>query len=813
MDNFEYLDSLEAESTSFSERDSAGSPEIRFLTELNQEQREAVLHDQGPILILAGAGSGKTRVITFRIAYLVQKRNIHPSSLLAITFTNKAAAEMKDRVNQLIGDMSSRMWIGTFHSMIARLLRRHAQMIGFEKNFGILDTDDQTKLIKACIKTLDLNEKIFVPRTILAEISRAKNEMIGPVEYEKEAGNDYHKDKISQIYKMYQEQLQNLNSMDFDDILYYGVELFRSNAELLLYYQEQFRYILVDEYQDTNHAQYLFILMLAKKYRNLCVVGDDDQSIYSFRGANIRNILDFEKDFKETKVIKLEQNYRSTSNVLGAANSIIKNNRGRKDKKLWTQSNSGDKITYYIADHHGAEAYFIANQIQKHLRSGGKFSDVAVLYRVNALSRTIEAALREQGIPYRIYGGFRFYDRKEIKDILAYLRLVASSRDNYAFERIINVPKRGIGETSVDKIRQLAVLHNMSNLQICANAGKFPELSRISQKLVEFANLIQNFRTKLAENEMKFAEYIEYIQDQSGIVQEILEQQEKKGETVDRIEILKELLSEAIEFEARRKSQAEVLENTMESGDETIDPYSDEDTAYAADLPGILQSYLENAALYSEGDNLDEEEDFIRLLTIHSAKGLEFPIVFLVGVEEGIFPGYRSIESEKSIEEERRLAYVAVTRAKKKLFVTTARSRMLFGQTQQLAPSRFLREIDKQFVETVGSQRMPFEESGTNFSTGKLADTTSRGPVQSNHFGNKSAFTKSNRSDSAAVGDSRHLRADQLEKEMRVRHPRFGIGVVLAVEPVAGDALVCVLFDNQSKKNMMANQAKLTAEL
>ena len=817
MDEFDYYEALS------SKEGNGGSEDFdSFLSDLNPEQREAVLHGEGPLLILAGAGSGKTRVITYRIAYLLRHGRVNPSSILAITFTNKAAAEMKERVRLLVGDVAVRMWIGTFHSMIARILRRHAEFLGFQKNFAILDTDDQLRVIKSCLSELNLNDKIFIPRSVQDVISRAKNEMIGSDRFLEEAGKDFHRQKIGRVYQKYQEKLRAANSMDFDDILFSGVEIFTKIPDILTYYQELFRYILVDEYQDTNHAQYRFIRLLAQKYGNLCVVGDDDQSIYSFRGANIRNILDFEKDFKKTKVTKLEQNYRSTSNVLEAANSIIRNNSGRKSKKLWTDLDPGDRITYYVADHHGSEAWYVVNQIQSWVRGQGKkYSDIAVLYRVNALSRTLEGALREQGIPYRIYGGFRFYDRKEIKDVLAYLRLTASSLDNYAFERVINVPKRGIGDASVDRIREISIEEGISCLQVCAKASEYSSLSRVSHKLQQFAWLIQDFRGKLAENAMSFSEYIEYIQDQSGLMQEILEQKEKKGETVDRIEILRELLSEAVEFESRRKEEEVRGTAPSDKVDSPHDRYSIEDVSYAVDLPGLLQSYLENAALYSEGDNQDESEDFVRLLTIHSAKGLEFPVVFLVGVEEGIFPGHRSMDSKESMEEERRLAYVAVTRAKKKLFITSARSRMLFGQTQQLKPSRFIEEIDSRYLEVIGAFRTDFQDDGdieagrasirsysANYSESGGAGRVRGGKTGSMSFPSNSV-QKQDREEENPDG---YLPPGAFHTDLRVRHPRFGTGKVISVEQIAGDALVCVLFDNQSRKNMLAKQAKLTEE-
>ena len=798
--------------------DTAGlSWETSLLSGLNPEQKKAVCHDEGPLLILAGAGSGKTRVITYRIAYLVRIRRVRPSAILAITFTNKAAAEMKDRIRDLVGDMASYMWVGTFHAMFARILRRHADLLQFEKSFAILDTDDQLKIIKECISELNLNDKIFIPRSVQAEISKAKNELISPEDFEKDAGPEYRRQKIASIYRKYQEKLRQSNGMDFDDILFYAVSLLSRNPDVLHFYQEQFRYILVDEYQDTNQAQYRLIQLLAAKYRNLCVVGDDDQSIYSFRGANIRNILDFEKDFKDTTVIKLEQNYRSTNNILQAANSVIKKNVTRKDKKLRTDLGAGEKITHYCADHHGAEAYYVTDQIQRLVRMKScKFGDIAVLYRVNALSRTIESAFREQGIPYRVYGGQRFYDRKEIKDILAYLRLIISPSDNYAFDRIINVPKRGLGDTTVDRVKEIALEENTSYLQVCASAPQYPELARASHKLQQFASLVNALREKLMENKMSFAEYIEYVQDQSGIMQEIIEQKEKKGETVDRIENLRELLSEAVEFEARRKDQAAAKEElSAELGEEAIsDAFSHKDTTYDTDLKGLMQSYLENAALYSEGDNEGMDDDFVRLLTIHSAKGLEFGVVFLIGTEEGIFPGTRSLDSKDGVEEERRLAYVAITRAKNKLHITSARSRMLFGQTQELPASRFIGEIDAQYIDTIGSARRTLMEDSGKVRSAASTPFGTKSETQPTHVFVYSGASSSQRTPSGSAsenaGNDHFLTPDTIAKGMEVLHPRFGKGTVVTVEKVAGDALVSVAFDNRTTKNMLVRQAKLT---
>lgn len=798
------------------------SNEDGILQGLNPEQKHAVCHDEGPLLILAGAGSGKTRVITNRIAYLVRIRKVRPSAILAITFTNKAANEMKERIKTLIGDTAAYMWVGTFHSMFARILRRHADLIGYSKSYSILDTDDQQKIIKECISEMNLNDKVFIPRSVQVEISKAKNELISPEAMEKEAGMDYHRQKLAGIYRLYRTKLRSANAMDFDDILSYAVELFDRHPDVLTYYQEQFRYILVDEYQDTNHAQYRLILMLAKRYRNLCVVGDDDQSIYSFRGANIRNILDFEKDFKNTTVIKLEQNYRSTNNILQAANSLIRRNSARKSKTLRTDFGPGEKITWYSADHHGAEAYYVTDQIDRMTATKSfSYRDMAILYRMNALSRTIETALRDHGIPYRIYGGLRFYDRKEIKDILAYLRLIVSPEDNYAFDRIINVPKRGIGDTTVDKIREIALDRGISFLQVCATAQAYQELSRSAHKLQQFYSLIVSFQEKVEENKMSFAEFIEFVQDQSGMLQEIVEQREKKGETVDRVENLKELLSEAVEFDSRRRAIEEGMDELSNElgADAIVDELSTLDSSYGTDLRGLLQAYLENAALYSAGDEEDGNDDFVTLLTIHSAKGLEFGAVFLIGAEEGIFPGTRSMDSTEGIEEERRLAYVAITRAKKKLYITSVRSRILFGQTMMMNPSRFIGEIDQEYLETIGAMRKSYLDEATYRGAyqSRSADGTAPSgakPTVSGAESSRQAFfglapaAMAPKPVADASGDA-YLTPDTIQKGMEVRHPRFGRGKVITVEKVAGDALVSIIFDNKTTKNMLVRQAKL----
>ena len=788
---------------------------------LNPEQAEAVAHHLGPLLILAGAGSGKTRVITYRIAHLIRVLGVKPSSILAITFTNKAAAEMKERIHKIIGSTADYMWVGTFHSMFARILRRHAELIGYTGRYAIIDSDDQLKIVKEAIKEMDLNDKVFVPRNVLGEISRSKNDLISVEEYAKQAGSDYRLQKIAQVYRRYSDKVRRSDCMDFDDILYYAVELLSKNPDVLTYYQEQFRYILVDEYQDTNHAQYKLILMLAKRYRNLCVVGDDDQSIYAFRGANIRNILDFEKDFKDTKVIKLETNYRSTNTILQAANSVIANNTKRKSKTLRSKSEQGDKLVHFYAEHHGAEAYYVVNEISRMVRSGYcTYGDTAVLYRMNALSRTIESALREQGIPYRVFGGQRFYDRKEIKDIMAYLRLTLTPSDEYAFLRIINVPKRGIGDTTVERIRALAVEHNTSCYDICYNVFRYQELSRSADKLLGFVGIVDDFREKMMENNMSFADFIDYVQDKSGLIQEIVDAKEKKGETVDRVENLRELLSEAVEFEQRRRN----LPDEPPAGEEDLTQSGlleqPRDPVYAKDLQGILQAYMENAALYSQGDENDTSEDYVRLMTIHSAKGLEFNVVFLVGAEDGIFPSLRSMERTDDLEEERRLMYVAITRAKKRFSIITANSRMLFGQTQALKPSRFIKEIDKTCMSCIGDARQVYQSPTASYASSSSSVNSGRqttGPYNSTYA--SSALPGSNTYSGSGIsgvtastalnGQNDYLGPDDISVGMAVVHPRFGRGIVRRVEKVAGDALVSIEFSQGASKNMLLKQARL----
>ncbi len=794
------------------------SDPARLLSGLNPEQARAVQHVNGPLLILAGAGSGKTRVITHRIAWLVEVQKISPAAILAITFTNKAAAEMKSRVKELVGPVSTAMWIGTFHSMLARILRRYADRLGYDRNFAILDSDDQQKVVKQCLAELKLDEKTFAVRSVHAQISSAKNALQTPDDFARKSGSDYRASKVAEVYRLYQDKLKRANSMDFDDILLEAVRLLETQPDILAEYQNRFRYILVDEYQDTNHAQYKLVQMLSAGHRNLCVVGDDDQSIYSFRGANIQNILDFEKDFKGCTVIKLEQNYRSTGNVLGAANEVIRNNAGRKNKKLWTEAHAGEKITFLRAENHSDESRYIASEISR-LVTGQKYhyGDIAILYRLNALSRNLEGALRDEGVPYRIFGGMRFYDRKEIKDVLAYLRLVAFPKDDLSLGRIINVPRRGIGDATLETLAQLATAHQVSQLEICARAQEFPELARTAGRLLLFATLIDRLRQGLLSDQMSFPEYIEWVENESGLVQDILDQQEKsKADSVDRIENLKELLSDAVEFDQNRRDQIDQMTGSDLAQQSEVE---EDHLILATTLPDILNTFLERAALYSEMDNDAGEQDFVRLMTIHSAKGLEFKAVFLVGAEEGLFPGYRSMASESDIEEERRLAYVAITRAREKLYVTTARSRLVFGQTQRFMVSRFIREIPDEYIDERGGSRLGDRsaEFGESAGWGRgegPASSQSGEPVAGAYPAFPAAPGKTPKIENPFVTATsgpanKGIDPASVHSGDRVRHANFGEGKVIRVDPVAGDAILLIEFGKVGQKRMLARQASL----
>lgn len=795
------------------QQDPGCTPELppiaaRLLSGLNPQQAEAVRHDKGPLLILAGAGSGKTRVITHRVAWLVSVAGIRPSAILAITFTNKAASEMKSRIEELIGSVSRTMWIGTFHAMMMRILRRYADRLGYDRSFVILDTDDQQKTIKSCLSDLNLDEKTFAVKSVHSQISAAKNALIDASLYESQAGHDFFRSRIAQVYRCYQHKLKKNNSMDFDDILFEAVKLLQTHPDILAEYQDRFQYILVDEYQDTNHAQYQLVHLLSANHRNLCVVGDDDQSIYSFRGANIQNILDFEKDFKKCHVIKLEQNYRSTGHVLKAANAVIGHNQGRKKKVLWTESEDGEKITFLQVEDQNEEGRYIAREIERQVaRLGLKdYRDFAVLYRLNALSRSVEQALREQGIPYRIYGGTRFYDRKEIKDVLAYLRLIVMPGEDLSLNRIINVPRRGIGDTSTELLAQIATREGLSQLEVCARAQSYPELQRISGRLLAFAQLISRLSEGLCAQDKTLDQYLDWVETETGLVQDLLDQQQKTGrsETVDRIENLKELLSDAVEFE----NQLQLLRQQAAAGD--LPP--EDAWLQAQDLTSVLQAFLERAALYSEIDQDSDQDHVVRLMTIHSAKGLEFDTVFLVGAEEGLFPGYRSMGSQEDYEEERRLAYVAMTRARRKLVITTARTRLLFGQTQRYVISPFVREIPDPHIESIGGSHHGLTgPNRTETETGQTERTTGRtfGRTESVRFPGAPVFTGRKGADPKQAVPA-ETAAVSFSAGDRVSHPRFGPGKILSADPVAGDAILLIDFKTAGRKRLMARMARLT---
>ena len=785
------------------------SPDCSDLLDgLNDEQREAVTQTDGPVLILAGAGSGKTRVITYRIAYLMRHNNAAPSSILAITFTNKAANEMRERITSLVGDRAKFIWCGTFHSIFSRILRRHADLLGYDKNFSIIDSDDQLKLVRDSMKELDIPDSQHKPKSVLMAISCAKNKLQSIEEYEMLEGKSPFGAVVARVYKRYSDKLIANNAMDFDDILVNMVKLLSGHPEVCEQYRSKFRYIMVDEYQDTNMPQYKAVMLLAGGYRNICVVGDDDQSIYSFRGADVRLILSFEKDFPGAKVIKLEQNYRSTANILNAANCVIAHNRKRKTKTLRTGGEDGDKVVVMLSDDGQGEASFVAKTIKMMVDKGKfKYSDCAVLYRMNALSRNIETSLHNMGIPFRVYGGMRFYDRREIKDTLSYLRLIYDNGDNIAFERIINVPKRGIGDQTIEKIRQIAMDEGISMFEVAVNCRNYPDLMRSANKLIPFTELIDEMRGELLKNEKDFAAFVDYVENESGIIDAVIAEREKKGEVIDRVENLKELLSEASEYDKAHRAEAiDMTSIEIDNGDDNDDipvEIDDDfffDTATSDTTEGILGLYLENASLFTEGDSYDDNDDFVKLMTIHSAKGLEFGAVFLIGTEEGVFPSYRSIQSEDDTEEERRLMYVAITRAKKDMFIVLTRQRMLFGQTSCNKPSRFIKEIDPQLLYVMGSNRAKQEK------TEPIPEReSSRKSIAS---ALSSQFDKKKEKEKKSAGDPNALKAGQLKEGMKVVHPRFGDGVVLKVEEVGGDALVTVDFDGM-RKNMLANSAGL----
>ena len=648
---------------------------------LNEQQREAVYCTDGPLLILAGAGSGKTRVLTHRIAYLIEEKGVNPWNILAITFTNKAAGEMRERVDNLVGFGSESIWVSTFHSTCVRILRRHIDRLGYDTNFTIYDTDDQKTLMKDVCKLVEIDTKVYKERNLLAAISSAKNEMISAQEYALNAQGDFGKEKIAKVYQEYEKQMHANNALDFDDLLVKTVQLFETQPDVLENYQERFRYIMVDEYQDTNTVQFQLVSLLAGKYRDLCVVGDDDQSIYKFRGANIKNILNFEQEFPDATVIKLEQNYRSTGNILDAANAVISNNVGRKDKQLWTDNGEGEKIKFCQFDTGYDEAEYIADDIEREVRNGASYNDHAILYRTNAQSRLFEERFVAQNIPYKIVGGVNFYARREIKDVLAYLKTIDNGKDDLAVRRIINVPKRGIGLTTINRIQESAASRGIGFYDALLGLDLIPGVARGAAKLEGFVALIEYFKG-VAET-LSLSDLLQEVIDKTGYIESL--EAEGKEESETRIENIDELRSKVAVYEESCLDQ---------------------------DEKPTLSGFLEEVALVADIDSLDEEQDYVVLMTLHSAKGLEFPHVYLAGMEDGLFPSYMTVTSDdrEDMEEERRLCYVGITRAEQKLTMTSAMRRMVRGETQYNKVSRFMKEIPLELLDNGNRSSKMFEE-------------------------------------------------------------------------------------------------------
>ena len=728
---------------------------------LNNEQREAVFCTEGPLLMLAGAGSGKTRSLTHRIAYLIEEKGVAPWNILAITFTNKAAQEMRERVDALVGYGSEDIWISTFHATCSRILRRHIDLLGYDRFFTIYDASDQKSLMKEVLKEMKIDTKQFPERSVMSEISSAKNEYKSPLDYRNEYGSNFRNQRIADIYEHYQKRLKENNALDFDDLLVKMVDLFQTNPDVLEHYQDRFQYIMVDEYQDTNTVQFLLVSLLAKKYRNLCVVGDDDQSIYKFRGANIYNILNFEKVFPDAQVIRLEQNYRSTQNILNAANGVIANNKGRKEKKLWTENQKGELVHFKQYDTEYDEADGVVSRINFLAMRGVQYKDMAILYRTNAQSRIFEEKLKQKNIPYAIVRGISFYDRKEIKDLMSYLKVVDSGMDDLSVKRIINVPKRGIGQTTINRLQEFAILNQMSFLDAVFNADEIPEVTRALAKLHKFADMIEEFREYASEHEI--SELLEHILDVTQYRAEL--EAEGTDESISRLEDIEELFNDIAYYE------------------------EEEENPNLRDFLAEKDMYTLNAGI----DNLEDENNKVLLMTLHNAKGLEFNNVFLGGMEEGVFPGFGAMMSgdESEIEEERRLCYVGITRAKERLFLSAAKRRMLRGQTQYNRRSRFIDEIPGQYLDT--EQRV---------SEQRVVKNTER-PAKY-QYGAK-AGKPYNLSDFKVkpVGELDYQVGD------RVKHIKFGVGTVQEITKGGRDFEVAVEFDRVGRKKMFASFAKL----
>lgn len=729
---------------------------------LNEMQQLAVETTEGPLLILAGAGSGKTTVLVNRVQHIVESGLAQPWQVLAITFTNKAAGEIRERLERAIGSEANSIWAFTFHSCCARILRRFGERLGYSSHFTIYDTDDQKRVMKHCQKSLGLTDKIIHHKSILSEISSAKDSLIDADEYKSMSANDYRKAKIADCYELYQKELLKSDAMDFDDIIFNTVKLLEENDDVRELYQKQFKYVMVDEYQDTSHAQYILVSLLAGGYKNICVVGDDDQSIYRFRGATIENILSFEQQYKNAKVIRLEQNYRSTQNILDGANAIIANNKNRKGKSLWTSAGAGEKIILNTVNSERDESDFIVDEIMKNVAHGKKMSDHAILYRMNAQSRNLEITLTKSGIPHKIIGGNRFFDRKEIKDIVSYFAVINNPADNVRLQRIINVPKRGIGETMFANVLEIATGLGISAFEVCERSDEFQKTLRSAQKLMGFAGMIKHFQALLEEG-----------MNLSDLLQEVLDE------------------TKYFDYLDEDPETAEDRKNNISELSSMFIKYQEEDEEFD------LSSFLEDVALVSDIDSYNETDDAVVLMTLHSAKGLEFPIVFIPGMEEGIFPGNQSIYSDEDLEEERRLAYVGVTRAKEKLYLINARQRMLYGTTNRNMASRFIREIPMHVTEDITMDNNMNRSSGF---TSKNNAITQNNPKKANtenahKFGQVQAQAVDSNVD-YNVGDT-------------VVHKAFGTGVILSKTAMGGDFLIEIAFDKAGTKKLMAKFSKI----
>lgn len=732
-----------------------------MLDKLNERQKEAVLATEGPVLVLAGAGSGKTTVLVNRIAYMISEKHIRPWNILAITFTNKAAREMKDRIERLLGDTAKDMWIGTFHSVCVRILRSCIDLLGYSRDFVIYDTADTKTVMKECLRELDIDEKSFPVRNVLSIISNAKNDLMDAATFENVYKSDYRMSIIAKIYYRYQTKLRKNNAVDFDDIILNTVKILSENPDVLSKYQDKFQYILVDEYQDTNNSQYLLINLLAQANRNLCVVGDDDQSIYKFRGANIGNILNFEDDYSDVQKITLDQNYRSTQNILDAANSVISNNKGRMGKSLWTSNGDGNKVFVYTGTNEYDEARYIARQIKKHFDEQGSFSDCAILYRTNAQSRVIEEMLMRESVPYKVLSGLRFYDRKEIKDIIAYLRVVYNPNDDVSLARIINEPKRKIGNATLEKARNIAREKETSLYDVISHADDYPEFKTAIKKLLSFSEIIQSL-IKLKDT-VTIEDLTGRILNDTGYMPVLV--MEDTTESKTRIENLGEFISVITEFEKNEETG-----NT-------------------------LGEFLENISLVSDIDGYDENEDSAVLMTIHSAKGLEFPIVFLSGLEEGLFPGMRSMESDDDIEEERRLCYVAITRAKEQLYITKTISRTIHGKTMPTTASRFFKEIPVEYLEDKTTLQPKVAKVMQDLGV-RNASAPKKEVYMTKGFGSSVKSSGSTDYSKFKAGDA-------------VEHRTFGRGEILKATPCGNDCILEIQFESIGFKRLMAAFAKV----